>query len=184
MKNPYLIGKTIYLRPLEREDAPLLVPWINDPDVTRTLEFYLPMNLRAEEAFIERLYPNPEELALGIVVKEGDQLIGVTGLRQIDTRSRHASFGIVIGEKSQWNQGYGTEATLLIVEHAFMTLNLNRVYLHVYAYNERGIRSYEKAGFKREGVLRQHHYHDGRYWDTLTMAILREDWDANRQSIG
>ncbi len=56
--------------------------------------------------------------------------------------------------------------------------HLNRVQLQVYAYNRRGIRAYEKAGFRREGVLRQEHMHDGRFWDTVVMAILREEWEA------
>ena len=67
--------------------------------------------------------------------------------------------------------------------YAFETLNLNRVWLHVYEYNERGIRAYEKVGFKREGVLRQDRYHAGRYWDTITMAILREEWETRKRQV-
>jgi RimJ/RimL family protein N-acetyltransferase len=107
-------------------------------------------------------------------------LIGATGLEQIDFRNRHAKFGIFIGAKEEWGKGYGTEATHLVTQHAFLTLNLNRVWLHVVADNERGIRAYERVGFKREGILRQEHFRDGRYLDTMTMAILREEWEAMR----
>jgi len=176
MKNPFLIGTKIYLRPLEKEDAPSLQGWINDPDVRRTLNMYRPMNLQDEEEFITRSTKSEHDLALGIVVKSQDKLIGATGLHRMDFKNRHASFGISIGDKTEWCKGYGTEATSLMVKHGFETLNLNRIWLNVYEYNQRGVRAYEKVGFRREGVLRQDTFRDGRYWDTIAMAVLREEW--------
>ena len=72
----------------------------------------------------------------------------------IEWMNRCARFGIFMGEKSFWNQGYGTEATRLMLKHAFETLNLNRIFLHVYETNPRAIRAYEKVGFVKEGLLR------------------------------
>src|SRR5262249_43293837 len=163
---------------LEREDAPFFVTWLNDTDVTRTLKIKGPINRQFEEAFFDNLYKSDKEFVLGIVIRANDTLIGSTGLREIDFRNRHACFGIVIGEKAEWGKGYGTEVTQLITQYAFVTLNLNRVWLHVHADNERGIRAYERVGFKREGILRQEQFRDGHYLDTVTMAILREEWEA------
>jgi RimJ/RimL family protein N-acetyltransferase len=178
VKNPFLVGTKVYLRPLEREDAPVLVPWFNDPEVTRTLRRYLPLALREEQDFIEKLGQNEHNLAVGIALRDSDRLIGGTGFHDMDFRNRHASFGILIGEKMEWGKGYGTEATALMVGYAFETLNLNRVWLHVYEHNPKAMRAYEKVGFRREGVLRQDCYREGRYWDTIVMAILREEWAA------
>jgi RimJ/RimL family protein N-acetyltransferase len=86
----------------------------------------------------------------------------------------------MLGEPEEWGKGYGSEATRLVLRYAFETLNLNRVWLHVYEYNERGLRAYEKAGFRREGRLRQEMFRDGRYWDTIVMGILRDEWLAAR----
>ncbi len=176
MQNPFLIGPTIYLRPLEMEDAPSLVTWFNDPEVTRALRRYQPMTLAAEKAFLEELGKRETAVTLGIVVRETDQFIGTTGLHELDTRSRQTAFGISIGVKTMWGKGYGTEATRLIVRHAFQTLNLNRVWLHVYESNEGAIRCYEKAGFRIEGRLRQSFFSEGRYWDTIVMGLLRDEW--------
>lgn len=176
MKNPFRIGTRIYLRPVERTDAPQIVPWLNDPEVTRTLSIYLPLNLQGEEAFIAKASSSEHDVVLCIMVKESDTFIGVTGLHQIDFKNRHATFGITIGETSEWGKGYGTEATVLMVQYAFETLNLNRVRLLVFENNLHGRRAYERVGFKQEGVLRQEHFHDGRYWDTITMALLRDEW--------
>jgi RimJ/RimL family protein N-acetyltransferase len=184
VQNAFLIGPTIYLRPLEAEDARIIAPWMNDQQVIRSTRQYRPMTLAREQEFLASLNTREDQLTLGIVPRASGELIGVTGLHQIDFHSRHAAFGIIIGVPETWGKGYGTEATRLVVEHAFMTVNLNRVWLHVYEYNERGLRAYEKAGFRREGRLRQEMFRDGRYWDTIVMGLLRDEWLAARPQPG
>jgi UDP-4-amino-4,6-dideoxy-N-acetyl-beta-L-altrosamine N-acetyltransferase len=183
MINPFLIGERIYLRPLERDDAAPVAAWLNDPEVNRTILHAHPMSVQAEQNWLDKLAESQENIALGIVLKDGDRLIGVTALKQFDWRNRHASFGITIGVKEEWGKGHGTAGTELMVRHAFETLNLNRVWLHVLIANERGIRAYERVGFKREGVLRQHLFREGRFQDILSMAILREDWEARHDVL-
>jgi len=178
MQNSFLCGEKVYLRPLEKEDGPALVPWLNDPAVTRTLQISQPMSLLAEIAYLEKISQSKDDVTLGIVSRQSDKLIGAAGLHQIDWRARHASFGILIGILEEWGKGYGTEATHLMMHHAFGTMNLNRVWLHVVSTHEAGIRAYERVGFRREGVLRQQFYREGRYQDLLVMAILRDEWAA------
>jgi RimJ/RimL family protein N-acetyltransferase len=176
MQTPFLIGARIYFRPLERADAPMIQQWINDPEIRKFLRIYLPMNLAAEERYIDSVSGNGQDLSMLIVRTDNDRPIGSVGLHKIDYKNRHAEFGIMIGVQEEQNQGFGGEATRLMVGYAIETLNLNRVELHVYEFNPRALRVYEKAGFRKEGVLRQHHYADGRYWDTTVMSILREEW--------
>ena len=176
MQCPFLIGPTTYLRPLEKGDAPVITPWFNDAEVTRFLLRVRPMSVAAEEAFIAGVNADPMEMILGVVVRETDRLIGTTALHKTDIRNRHTMFGIVLGDKAAWGKGYGTEVTRLMVRYAFETLNLNRVSLHVFENNPRGVRAYEKAGFRIEGRLRQDCFREGRYWDTIVMGILREEW--------
>ncbi len=180
MINAFRIGTAIYLRPLERADAPLLQHWINDPQVTRTLLAYRPINLAAEERWLDDLYKTDHDVVLGIAIAANDKLVGATGLHQIDYKNRHAQFGIMIGDTHEWNKGYATEATRLMVAYAFETLNLNRVWLHLHETNTYGIKAYEKVGFRKEGVLRQDTSRDGRYVDASAMGFLRADWDAQR----
>ncbi len=183
MQNAIAVGSRISLRPLTGADAAAFVSWVNDPEVTRTLAIGARvMDVRAEEVFIEKTNASAHAVLFGIVVRETDQLIGSTGLDQIDFRNQSASFSIMIGEKSVWGKGYGTEATALVVQHAFRELHLNRVQLHVYEYNLGAIRVYEKVGFRREGLLRQEHVYAGRFWDTVVMAILREEWEKMNSS--
>jgi RimJ/RimL family protein N-acetyltransferase len=180
MKNPFLVGRKIYLRPLELHDAEAMTPWMNDHEVTRTLQSMRPTTEESERGFIERASRSETDVATAIIVRAGDRFIGTAGLMKINWRERHAGFGISIGDKACWGRGYGTEATRLLTAHAFDELNLNRVWLHVYEFNPAGIRAYEKVGYKREGVMRQATYVEGRYHDVYLMAILREDWKPER----
>src|SRR5262249_43248535 len=131
---PFLIGTQIYLRPLELADAPAVTPWFNDPEVNRNLLRYQPLSVHGEEEFIRKVTASETEVIVGVVAREGDRLVGVTGLHP-DFRCRNAMFGICLGDKAAWGRGYGTEATRLMVRHAFETLNLHRVWLEVYEYN-------------------------------------------------
>ncbi|MGI5864993.1 MAG: GNAT family N-acetyltransferase [Myxococcales bacterium] len=179
MKNAFLVGESIYLRPLEKEDAPQIAEWLNDREITRPLLVHRPINRAGEERYLEQVAQSENDVNLGIA-RHDDALIGVTGLGAIDMKNRHASFGIFIGDKTQWGKGYGSEATRLMVGYAFDTLNLNKVWLHVIEHNERAIRAYERVGFKREGSLREYTFVEGRYWANVVMSILREDWLRSR----
>lgn len=181
MINPFQVGERVYLRPLETGDATQLQQWINDPEVSRYLSVYRPMKLEDEQQFIERANAGGENLAFGVALMQDDQLLGTAGLQRIDWKNRSAGFGISLGVPGEWGKGYGTEATRLVVRVAFERLNLHRVWLVVYEFNERGRRCYERAGFKGEGVMRDYHFADGRYWDAHLMAILQPEWEASQK---
>lgn len=184
MKNPFLIGERLYLRPLEEGDIPTCLRWINDPEVNRTLSFYRPINELREREWFERLYRDDREIVLAIIVQGKDKHIGNIGLHGIDWKDRQAELGIMIGEKGEWDKGYGTEAVRLMLGYGFERLGLHRIYLRVYANNLRAIRCYEKAGFRREGVLRESHFAERRYWDTIIMGLLEEEWQELRSGSG
>jgi diamine N-acetyltransferase len=183
MRYPYRVGKTVYLRAFDATaDAELFVEWFNDPEVTCFMRRYLPMSLAQQVEFLRAQEGKDTAVMLAIVRREDDRLIGATGIHDIDIRNRNAWFGIAIGDKTAQGNGHGTEVTRLMMELAFRTLNLHRFYLHVYEFNERARHVYEKLGFRVEGRLRQDYYHEGRYWDTIVMGILREEWEASAEA--
>lgn len=174
-----ILGKRIRLRAVEREDLPLFVEWLNDPEVIEGLIFIQPLSLKEELLWFEKLADRPlGERPLAIEVQEGEQwrLIGNSGFHNISLINRSSEVGIFIGDKTLWNSGYGTETMQLLLKHGFETLNLNRISLVVYDDNLRAIRTYEKAGFILEGRLRQAKYKHGSYFDELIMSVLRSEW--------
>jgi len=138
--------------------------------------------MRPEE--IERFFTaralGPESLSLAVHVRETNRLIGTCALSQLDSDNGSALYHITIGEKDTWGRGYGTEATRLMLDHAFGTLNLHRIGLSVFSFNERAIRSYRSCGFVVEGRAREAIWRDGRWWDEVSMSVLHSDWAAMR----
>jgi RimJ/RimL family protein N-acetyltransferase len=177
---PHLIGKRIVLREYRMEDLPHVRKWVNDPEVTDNLSdiFVYPHTTENTEAFLKMMVDGSTD-SKGFVIAEKDTLnyIGQIDLHRIDWISRHAVLGIVIGRKDMQNRGIGYEAIRLMQQFVFRTLNLHRLELEVFEFNERAIRCYRKAGFREEGRMRQRLYRHGRYWDILMMGILREEFE-------
>lgn len=177
-----IYGKRIRLRAVEREDIKAFHQYVNDPEVTRGLSLYVPMSMADEESwFNSRRDPNEKPLSIEIRKGKNWKLIGNCGIFGIEMPNHSAELGIVIGEKSEWDKGYGAEAMTLLLRHGFETLNLHRLFLRVYADNVRAVRSYEKAGFVLEGRLREAVYKFGRYDDVLIMSVLRSEWAAGKK---
>jgi RimJ/RimL family protein N-acetyltransferase len=139
--------------------------------------------MRPEE--IERFFVaralGAEALSLAVHVRETNRLIGTCALSQLDSDNGSALYHITIGEKDTWGRGYGTEATRLLLDHAFETLSLHRIGLSVFSFNERAIRSYLSCGFVMEGRAREAIWRDGRWWDEITMSVLHSDWLAMQE---
>ncbi len=95
---------------------------------------------------------------------------------------KHGDVGIVIGDRTAWNKGYGTAVIQELLRRAFTEMDFYRVSLAVFADNQRGLRCYEKCGFRREGFRRKAYLKEGRYHDVIPMAILREEWEARREA--
>lgn len=115
-------------------------------------------------------------------VQGEDKLIGFIAFEDIAWSNRDAYVAIGIGERDFWGKGYGTDAMRLMLRYGFDELNLHRISLTVYEYNPRGIRCYEKCGFKHEGRIREFILRDGRRWDMLHMGILRDEWKVQKEN--
>jgi RimJ/RimL family protein N-acetyltransferase len=184
---PHLYGERIRLRAAEKTDIPDFLRWINDPEVTENLLLVYPMSKTDEENWFDSMVKNhPVEHVMVIEIPdEGKaypwQAIGTIQYHKVDWRNRNAELGIMIGEKAFWNQGYGTEAMKLMLKNGFEVLNFHRIWLQVYEKNKGGIRAYEKAGFKYEGMWRQAQYQHGRYYDIHLMSVLKDEWMAEQE---
>ena len=159
--------------------------WYADPEIAR-LARYQPTPMRPEE--IERFFAarvvGPDALAMAVHERATGRLIGTCAFSQLDGENGSSLYHITIGEPDAWGQGFGTEATQLMLDHAFGTLNLHRIALYVFEFNERAIRAYRRAGFTIEGRSRESILRDGRWWDELAMSVLVTDWQTARAESG
>jgi len=171
-------GTLVRLRPMDMGDLERNYRWVNDREVTRFLALRYPMSLSAEEAWMRERVAQPISLhsvMFAIETRDGGRHIGNTNLFNVVPEDRRAELGIMIGEKDCWSKGYGSDAVRALVRFGFEEMNLRRVQLHTYAYNERAIAAYRKAGFVEEGRLRAFHYAEGAYHDAIVMAVLRDE---------
>ena len=176
-------GRLVNLRPLKKNDLDEIMKWVNDLEVTKYLSSLIfPVSRLEEEKYLEKMMTkNKEQKNLVIEDKEG-HYIGQVTLDHINWKDRNAELGIVIGNRNNWGKGYGTEAIKLVLNYGFHQMNLYNIYLWVFEYNHRGIRCYEKCGFKKDGELRKSHFYQGKFHNKILMSILREEFESTNQS--
>jgi RimJ/RimL family protein N-acetyltransferase len=173
-----LIGKKCYLSPISVEDAEQYCEWINDAEVNKFMVFSShQIGVEKERTILEDMIKRNAHI-FAIIDIEKDELIGNCSLFDIDHLNRKAEFGIFIGNKTYWGKGYGTEATMLILDYGFNILNLNGIMLRVYSYNKRGIRSYKKSGFKVIGNHREAKIIGSKKYDEIYMDILASEFKS------
>ena len=180
---PTIRGDLVYLRPAERGDIDLFVRWFADAETTRYLSTRAPFSKAMEEKWFESMVEQQGKRQYHFVIclLADDRAIGTAGFHHVNQEDGHATFGISIGEKAEWSKGYGTDALRAICDFGFGQLRLERIELDVYITNLRAQRSYEKAGFVSEGVLRHAQFADGAFQDLRRMSLLREEWAAQPQ---
>ena len=170
----------IKLRALRKEDSAVSCAWRNDPAVRDfALGYRYPVTTAMEESWYMRaMAPDNKDVYFAIEDKQSSTFIGIASLVGVDLISANACFGIIIGDKQHQGGGRGWDAVQFMLDYGFNMLRLHRIYLHVPAYNERALSLYSKAGFKIEGVMREHFFLDGRHHDVNVMALLKPSWVA------
>jgi RimJ/RimL family protein N-acetyltransferase len=141
------------------------------------------------KASIERWYEESRSsekpdmgLTFGLRTKDGTP-IGSMGFNWIWPHHRMGMMGASIGEPDYWGGGYGTDGLLLLLDYAFLHLDLRRVWLGTMSLNERVVRQMEKVGFKLEARRRELVVADGRRYDELVYGLLRSEWPGRQQMI-
>ena len=163
----------IYLRPMTREDTDMIVAWRNSEGVRRNFIYQEPFTPEGHENWFKNMIETGKAVQMIICDMAGDTPLGSVYIRDIDRLHHKAEYGIFIGVESARGRGVGTAAARLMLNYCFDEEKLHRVYLRVFASNEQAVRSYEKAGFIKEGLLREDVCIDGQYRDITWMAALK-----------
>lgn len=171
-----LESKRIYLRPLQELDAPIMLAITTEEEIRYMTGTKSNFTIEQIKAHINHLNNDSSRYDFAICLKENDQVIGELSIMDIEEDNKKAGFRISMRSIELTGKGYGTEAIKLVQRFVFEELNLNRLQLEVFSHNLRGIRAYEKAGFVKEGVLRESLNYNGEYSDEIIMAILKNEY--------
>lgn len=171
------IGERVRLRKLSSEDAATYHEWRNDLEVMHYTSQSLDVFTLADtESFINSIAESTTSKSYIIEEIKSGKPIGITSLINIDFANRNAECIIDIGDKNYWSKGFGREAFQLLIEFAFKELNLHKVVLRVFSFNERAINLYQKLGFDEEGRLKEQLYRNGAWHDVVFMGFLKRDY--------
>ena len=176
LEKPTLVGNNVILRPIVASDADAMFASLLDKEsmrLTGTQDIFT----RAQvEAYCRRIENADDRLDFAITLNGSPDYIGEAVLNEIDWQNRSANFRIALANQSFFGQGYGTEATRLVIVYGMETLQLHRIELDVYDFNPRARHVYEKLGFVQEGVRRDVLLWDGTYHDAIVMSILAGEY--------
>lgn len=172
-----LRGSKVLIRAIEKTDIDVVASLSNDFEIHIQADddVFVPRNREQVEKLMDELGKSEEEIGPFVIEAEGE-VIGTCGLHHVDRRSRTCSFGISLG-RDHLGKGYGRDAVRTLVGYAFRHLNMRKLWLSVYADNERAIRSYKSVGFREEAVLKEHVYSEGVHKDWLYMSLFRRDYE-------
>ncbi|MBI6874450.1 GNAT family N-acetyltransferase [Clostridium aciditolerans] len=168
----------IYFKKMTPEDVDVYHRWRNDMEVMRSTSTFLDIyDFEETKEFITKIILRSHSSKSYIIVeKKSDTPIGINSLINIDYKNRNAECIIDIGDKNFWGKGYGTEALRLLLDYTFLELNLHRVSLRVFSFNDRAIKLYEKIGFKKEGESRESIFREGKWHHIIHMGILQSEY--------
>lgn len=166
-------SRRVRLRPLEPFDLDVARRWANDAEIMRTVNRVLPVTRHEQRQWYRDFVTRRDRVIFAIeTTGRRPVYIGNAALSPIDWRARKAELMIYIGHPRFRGRGYGTAAIRALLTFAFDQLNLHRVYLYTLATNRRAQRVFAKCGFRIEGRQRDDVFQDGRYHDSIRMAIL------------
>jgi RimJ/RimL family protein N-acetyltransferase len=177
-----LKGRVVRLTAIEDEDISTIASWYSDPDFLRYFD-KLPAYPKGKQdllQWIRKARSSSNSFPFAVRSLESEAMIGYIELDNVQWWNGAATLGIGIGGEGNRGKGFGKEALSLILEFAFEELNLHRIQLNVFSYNEKAISLYEKAGFKREGVYREFINRGGQRWDMYLYGILKPEWLSTR----
>jgi len=174
MYGPVIQGKLVRLRPPKAEDAEAMIGWFEDLETTRFLGLRNPPSIEMEKQWLETTAKDANSVIW--VMEVGGVAVGTTGIREIDWKNGFGTTGTLIGDRSVWGQGVGSEAMQLRARYAFVQMPLRKLKSSYFDGNVASGKAQAAAGYREVGRHRADRFVDGRWVDEILTEVLREDW--------
>ena len=174
------MASLIHLNKLKETDFEIFYRWFLDKETIKySLSKWQKKHSKKQvKQWLENIIKDKGSVNFGIIEISTKKLIGYAGICGISKINNSGEYFIFIGDKNSWGKGYGTEVTKLVVNYGFYKLHLHRIFLTVSEPNIGGVKAYAKAGFKKEGILGDAAFRDGKYHNKIMMSILDSEWNS------
>lgn len=170
-------GKKIILRAYKESDIEISFKLINTLNIRTMLGRVdvFPFSMTAQREFVEKAMSNSgPAFNFAIEEKESGKYIGGCGINSYDSKNRKVVIGLWLGEEYQ-GKGYGSDTLRTLCSFIFDEMNIHKIDLDYFSFNEKGKKCYEKVGFKQEGVRRIELFRFGKYHDIIEMGLFKEE---------
>lgn len=182
-----LRGELVGIEPLQAKHAPGLLAAADADEVFAWLPYSRPADLDQARAWIDDALADrraDRRFPFAILAADGGSVIGSTSYWDFDSKNRHVEIGSTWLSRSSWRTGRNVEAKLLLMTHAFETMELERVAFRTDILNERSQQAIETLGATREGVHRHEmRRRDGSWRDSVHYSILHSEWPAAKERL-
>lgn len=168
----------VLLRHISEAELEQTRAWANDPELCRLILRAGEVTLGDQQRWYERLQGDDARTVFAIFLN--GQHVGNTGFYHLDKTHRRAEFWILVGHEANRGRGLGSTVLRLMLAHGFETLGLNKIFLHVGEGNLPALHVYEKFGFRRESLLREHYLIEGAWVNVLGLSLLRSEYDGEK----
>ena len=172
-----LESERLILRPLAEEDEFDIVNWRNQDYIISNMFSVKGPTIEEHRKWYENYLLSEDRVEYIITKKTDGKKLGTIGLSGIDRGSLKAEYGIILGDRNEWGKGYAKEASILLLNYAFLELGLKRIFLKVLAANTNAVKLYDSIGFIKEGLLRKDILKNDTFMDVIIMSILEEEWE-------
>lgn len=168
---------SVGIRAIEEDDLILLRDWRNIAEFRENFREFRELNMKMQKDWFEHITKSPDNLMFTIVRLKDNKPIGACGLVYINWIVRSADISFYIGEKKYYidSKGYADDAVKIIIKYAFGELNLNKLWTEVYEFDRKKISFFEKYKFKKDAILRDNCFKDGKYWNSYIYSLLRRE---------
>ena len=166
------------LRPLAESDVDHILTWVNDPAIVGNIAAFAGSAFTRDQelAYVRRTLASSSERVWSVLEAGTGRYLGQVGVHQIHDRSKVGRLACIIAARTDMGRGFGSAAIRGALDQAFGALGLHKVWLMIFATNQRSRRTYARLGFVEEGVLREEYFHEGGWHDMLRMSMLARDW--------
>lgn len=172
---PVIETKRLILEPISiKFCSDEYVNWLNDKEIYKYLDNGGNYTKAALQDYLIK-YTKNTVLFWAIIVKETQKHIGNIKIDPINYRNQIGEYGILMGDKQNWGKGYAKEASIAVINYCFKNVGLRKIVLGVIKDNTAAINLYNTLGFKLEGTYRMHGIYEGKFCDSIRMAIFNEE---------
>ena len=177
MLGPVIEGKLAMLRPPRPDDAPVMIGWFEDMEVTRFMALHHPPSLEMEKEWLERMARSPDDVVWAI--EHQGRPVGASAIHAINWKYGYGTTGTTIGYRTLWGNGIGGETMQLRTRYAFSQLPLCKLKSGYYDGNSASAKAQAAAGYREVGRWSKEVFVDGTWRDHILTEVLREEWEQS-----